>query len=84
MALAAGIIRTLEFMGRYRSDLKTKPGKLRDLEKKFWEQSMGPRGVPQGGMEPDLEQAINYFALLGWRGDGEDAIAEDYLAALIK
>ncbi len=42
---------------------------------------MGNAGSAREG--EDRDQAVQYFGLLGWRGEGEDAITDARLSALL-
>jgi len=80
-ALAAAI-RTMLFMQRYEAELKQKGERLKTLQKQSWEQIMGR---PQDKEAEDIAQALEFFSLLGWRGDDEESVLSDArLAALVK
>eukprot|EP00798_Chlamydomonas_sp_ICE-L_P025346 gene25346-11005_t len=65
----------------YESELQQKTERLKDLEKKWWEQAMG--NPQKSREEEDRNQMLRWFALQGWRGEEEDAITDDRLGSLI-
>ncbi|GFR44833.1 hypothetical protein Agub_g6174 [Astrephomene gubernaculifera] len=82
VAAAAAALRSLSFMERYRSDLKSKDRKLKDLERKWLSQTLGTQYLPSAKDKEDLEQAVQFFALLGWRDDDgspAEAAVQPYL-----
>ena len=58
------------------------PGRLKDLERKMWEQVMGPGGSKE---QADRAQSVDYCSLLGWNAndDGEDCMTAQRLNALL-
>lgn len=85
VAAAAGAIRTLMFMERYRTEQRSREEKAKALEKKWIEQTLGAQYMPGAKDQADLDEACQYFALLGWRdGDGEESITDDRLNALLE
>ncbi|GIL50691.1 hypothetical protein Vafri_6801 [Volvox africanus] len=87
IAAVASALRSLSFMERYRSDLKSKSGRMQSLERKWINQTLGSQYLPGGKDKEDMEEAVKFFALLGWReSDGtpsEDAIDSDLLDRLL-
>ncbi|EFJ45183.1 hypothetical protein VOLCADRAFT_118480 [Volvox carteri f. nagariensis] len=87
IAALATALRSLSFMERYRSDLRSKSGRMQTLERKWINQTLGAQYLPGGKDKEDMEEAAKFFALLGWRdSDGspsEDAIDTDLLDRLL-
>ncbi|KAG2490066.1 hypothetical protein HYH03_011531 [Edaphochlamys debaryana] len=87
VAAAMSALRSLAFMERYRSDLRAKNGRMKALEKKWLTQTLGAQYLPGAKDREDLDQAVSFFALLGWRGDdgepSEPAITDELLDRLI-
>ncbi|KAG2435433.1 hypothetical protein HYH02_011933 [Chlamydomonas schloesseri] len=87
VAAMAQALRSLAFMERYKSDLRQKNGKMKALETKWLHQTLGAQYLPGAKDKEDLQQAVGFFALLGWRGhDGgpsEEAVSEDLLDRLL-
>lgn len=80
VALIADVLRTVVFMSRYENNLTTKEDNLRQLQKHWWEQSMGrPKEKKQ---EEDTAQSVEYFGMLGWKG--EDGVTDARLGALLR
>ncbi|GLC56411.1 hypothetical protein PLESTB_001102000 [Pleodorina starrii] len=88
IAAFASALRSLCFMERYRSDLKSKSSRMQHLEKKWVHQTLGAQYLPGGKDKDDLEEAVKFFVLLGWRdGDGspsEEAIEPYMLDRLLE
>ncbi|KAG1671902.1 hypothetical protein FOA52_003469 [Chlamydomonas sp. UWO 241] len=78
VAAIVGAIRSLQFMTRYQAELNKREEKLRELQKKWWEMTMGP---PAQRDDEDKAQMRQYFALLGW-GHDEDAVSSSRLSSL--
>lgn len=56
---------------------------LQELEKKWWDSSMGRSRTQKE--EEDLNQAVQWFSMLGWRDpEGVDAISDSRLEALLR
>jgi hypothetical protein len=71
-AKAAGVaaaVRTMEFIERYKSDLRTRDARLADLQARFF--AAAGRGGPGEAEARDGRAADAWFAQLGWRDAGE-------------
>ncbi len=79
----ASAIRTMLFMQRYETELSQRDTKLRELQNRWWQQTMGQVG--QARENEDRKQLVQYFSLLGWlgRGDEEESISDDRLNSLL-
>ncbi|KXZ42945.1 hypothetical protein GPECTOR_110g238 [Gonium pectorale] len=88
LSAAASALRSLAFMERYRSDLKTRSTKITSLEKKWISRTLGDKYLPAARDQEDLAQAVQFFALLGWREDdgspSEQAVAPYLLDRLLE
>lgn len=81
-ALAAAI-RQMLFMQRYQTEMQQREGKIKELQNKWWYDSMGGR-PGDARMSEDTKQALNHFSLMGWRGDSlEDAATDKRVNALL-
>ncbi|GAX78078.1 hypothetical protein CEUSTIGMA_g5520.t1 [Chlamydomonas eustigma] len=76
----ASAMRTMLFMQRYETELQQRDEKLRELQNRWWIQTMGNVGAAKE--EEDQGQMKRYFVLLGWRG-GEEGITDARLNALL-
>ncbi len=54
----AGALKSLAFLERYRSDLKTKQSRAKALEKKWINQTLGAQYLPGAKEKEDLTQAV--------------------------
>lgn len=54
----AGALKSLAFLERYRSDLKTKQQRAKALEKKWINQTLGAQYLPGAKEKEDITQAV--------------------------
>ncbi|WIA15375.1 hypothetical protein OEZ85_002037 [Tetradesmus obliquus] len=95
VAALAAVVRTQQFMDRYKADLSTRDSRLSELQEKWFKQqlqgapaSTGPTGrapaAPLTAEQRDMQQALQWFRQLGWDVAEPEDDCEDQLSALIK
>ncbi|KAF6256339.1 hypothetical protein COO60DRAFT_1461752 [Scenedesmus sp. NREL 46B-D3] len=94
VAALAAVVRTQQFMDRYKADLSTRDSRLSELQEKWFKQQLqcspaatGPTGrLPAAVLtaeQRDMQQALQWFRALGWDVQDLEDACEDLLAALI-
>ncbi|KAI8471605.1 MAG: hypothetical protein J3K34DRAFT_506248 [Monoraphidium minutum] len=82
VAGVAAAVRTMEFMERYRSDLRTRDGRLAELQERFFA-SAAPGRTPAAAESRDATSADAWFARLGWDSAGAGGALPFLFAAML-